>query len=406
MKNWKTIGLASVAVVIGLLLSAGLGIHQYLSLTSPRLYPDAQAVPSAAQSTPVRAWADAVQQGQQLVRATVSEKNLPGMSVAVGAAGEIVWAEGFGWADLETRVPVTPQTRFRTGHASKPLTSAAVGLLLEKHRLSLGDRIQSYVPAFPEKQWPVTLRQLMGHVAGVRHYRGEADYMPSTHCERALEGLASFADDPLLFEPETRYGYSTYGWILVSAAVESVAGEPFFTFMRTRVFEPLGMTDTTPDAGTEPIPNRATFYFPRFGGDTWLGPEVARHVDYSCFAGAGAFLSTPSDLVRFGLAMQRGTLLKADTVRTLQSPQLLASGEETAYGLGWMLEAVPLAGQSTRVAGHASKTLIGSSLSFMTFPERGLVVAVVSNTSFAETKATAMAIAEAFAAAAAPRREK
>jgi CubicO group peptidase (beta-lactamase class C family) len=167
------------------------------------------------------------------------------------------------------------------------------------------------------------MRQLMGHVAGVRHYRNEGDYMPSAHYERASEGLQSFADDPLLFEPETRYSYSTYGWILVSAAVEAAADEPFFTFMRTQIFKPLGMADTTSDSATEPIPDRATFYYPRFSGDTQYGPEIASTVDYSCFAGAGGFLSTPSDLVRFGMALNSGTLLRPSTVK--QAPDTTAA---------------------------------------------------------------------------------
>ena len=310
---------------------------------------------------------------------------------------EIVWAEGFGWADLEKRVPVTPVTRFRIGHASIALTSAAVGLLLEKGRLHLDDQIQTYVPAFPRKQWPVTLRQLMAHVAGVRHYSGEEADVPSAHCDRASEGLPSFAGDPLLFEPETQYRYSTYGWVLVSAAVEAAAEEPFFTFMREQIFTPLGMTGTTEDSATAPIPDRATFYFPRFSGDNRFGLEVARSVDYSCFAGAGAFLSTPSDLVRFGMAVGSGKLLQPATVRMLQTPQTLASGEVTGYGLGWMLETVPLAGEPTKMANHASRSLLGASTSFMTFPDRGLVVALTSNTSYADTRSIALKIAEVFA---------
>ena len=157
----------------------------------------------------------------------------------------------------------------------------------------------------------------------------------------------------------------------MSAAVEAAANEPFFTFMRTQIFAPLGMTETMPDSATEPIPDRATFYFPRFSGDNPVGHEVARPVDYSCFAGAGAFLSTPSDLVRFGIAMGSGKLLQPDTVRMLQTPQPLASGKDTDYGLGWMLETFPLAGEPTRMASHASRSLLGASTSFMTFPERG-----------------------------------
>ena len=229
---------------------------------STPLYPDPQAVPSVTNAAPSQKWADAVEQGRQLARAGLVEQNLPGLSVAVGVGGEIVWAEGFGWADLENRVPVAPGMRFRIGHASKALTSAAVGLLLEKGRLHLDDEIQTYVPAFPRKQWPVTLRQLMGHVAGVRHYEGEEDFMPSAHCERASEGLQRFANDPLRFEPETQYGYSTFGWILVSAAVEAAADEPFFTFMRTQIFKPLGMTETTFDSATEPIAGSGDLLLP------------------------------------------------------------------------------------------------------------------------------------------------
>ena len=121
---------------------------------------------------------------------------------------------------------------------------------------------------------------------------------------RASEGLQSFVDDPLQFEPETQSKYSTFGWILVSAAVEAASGEPFFAFMRTHIFEPLGMADTTSDSPTEPIPDQATFYYPRLSGDPSFGPELATTVDYSCFAGAGGFVSTPSDLVRFGMAVQ------------------------------------------------------------------------------------------------------
>ena len=396
----KETWLTAIGLALGVLFAAGLGLYSFLNMAATPLHSNPQDVPSVTQATPSQEWVGAVEQGRQLARANLVEQNLPGLSVAVGVGGDIVWAEGFGWADLENRVPVAPGTRFRIGHASKALTSAAVGLLLEKGRLQLGDEIQTYVPAFPRKQWRVTLRQLMGHMAGVRHYRNEVDYMPSAHCDRAAEGLRSFENDPLQFEPETQSKYSTFGWILVSAAVEAASGAPVFAFMRTQIFEPLGMADTTSDSPTEPIPDQATFYYPRMSGDPSFGPELATTVDYSCFAGAGGFVSTPSDLVRFGMAVsaQGGKLLQPATVRKLQTPQALASGEETEYGLGWMVETVPLAGEPTRLASHASRTLLGGSTSFMTFPERGLVVAVTSNISFARTRHIALGIAEAFAA--------
>lgn len=394
VENWFVL----VAAAAGLLLTAILGLWVYMSATATPLHPNRQDVPSVTRRAPSLPWADAVEQSRQVVRSALSDQNLPGLSVAVGAAGTIAWAEGFGWADLDERVPVAPETRFRIGTTSMALTSAAVGLLLEQDRLALDDEIQAYVPAFPRKEWPVTLRQLMGHLAGIRTDGGDEGPLLSAHCERPVDALANIAEPSLLFEPGTRYRHSTYGWILVSAAVEAAADEPFLRFMRKQVFEPLGMDDTKADSVTEPIQDRATPYFPRFAADPRYGLHLMRPIDYSCYAGSSAFLSTPSDLVRFGLAIGSGTLLKPATVQMLQTSQRLVSGEETAYGLGWDLEPVELAGERTRTIGHDGDVLGGMVASLTTFPEHGIVVAVTSNISYADTFAVAWRIAQVFAA--------
>ena len=349
------------------------------------------------QSTLLPKWTGAVEQGRQIVRAALTEQNLPGISVAVGAGGDIVWTEGFGWADLENQVKVEPDTRFRIGTASTALTSAAVGLLVEKDRLKLDEKIQTYVPAFPEKQFPVTLRQLMGHVAGISNDGGDEGPLLSVHCDRPVDGLQGFAKDSLRFEPGTQYRYSSYGWILVSAAVEAAAREPFLTFMRKQIFEPLGMDDTRADSATEPIADRATFYFPRFAADPRYGLHLMRPIDYSCYAGSSAFLSTPSDLVRFAMAINGGKLLQPATVQLLQTSQRLPSGQETGYGLGWDLETADLAGQQTGLVGHDGDSLGGMVASFMAFPEHGIAVSVLSNISYADTYSVAVKIAQAFA---------
>ena len=386
-----------MVLAIGGLIAAILGLFAYMSVTATPLHPDAQKVSSVRSAAPLPRWADAVERGRQIVRAGLTEQNLPGLSVAVGVGGETVWTEGFGWANIDSQVPVTPDTRFRTGDVSRTLTSAAVGLLVEKNRLNLDDEIQKYVPEFPKKQWPVTMRQLMGNIAGVRNDAGDEEPL-SVRCERTVDALERFADDSLRFEPGTQFRSSSYGWILVSAAVEAAARERFFRFTRTQIFEPLGMGATLPDVAMELIPDRATFYFPRFAGDTRYGPELAREGDHSCFAGAGAFLSTSSDLVRFGMAFSSGNLLQPATVELLQTPQKLTSGELTDYGLGWRLETVPLAGEQTRMVSHGTKPdFIGTTASLLTFPERGIVVAVMSNISFADTRSVGLSIAQAFA---------
>ena len=396
-KNRVPIWLALIIAGVGLLLAFILGLNAYMSLTATPIHPAPQEVPAVSHWTPPRGWTAAVEQARGITRTALSEQNLAGLSVAVGVDGEIVWAEGFGWADMASRVRVSPSTRFRIGTASKVLTSAAVGLLIEKNRLNLDDEIQTSVPEFPKKEWPVTLRQLMGHVAGVRTDSGDEGPF-NEHCERPVESVRIFGDQSLLFQPGTSYRYSSYGWMLISAAVESAANEPFLTFMRRQVFEPLGMTDTIADSAMDVIPDRATPYFPRFAADPRYGLDLMRELDYSCYAGASVFLSTPSDLVRFAIGVGRGKLLQPATIQTLQTPQRLASGEETGYGLGWDIETATLAGQDIRVVGHDGESLGGMVASLMTFPGRPMVVSVISNTSYADTYAIGLKIAEVFAA--------
>ena len=401
--SWIKKGLGLVALGAILLFTFVAGLFVYMGATAKPLHPNPQEITAVAHLAPPTKWVDAVERARQIVRVSAAEQNLPGVSVAVGAGGELVWAEGFGWAHLEDRVSVSPDTQFRIGTASKVLTSAAVGLLLEKNKLTLDDEIQAYVSEFPKKQWLVTLRQVMGHVAGIRRDAGDEepvavlDEPRSVRCPRTIDGLQRFADRPLVFEPGTEYRYSNYGWILVSAAVEAVAQEPFSSVMRTEIFEPLGMNDTTAESPIEPSPDRATFYFPKFSADPRYGPDEGREVDYSCFAGSAAFVSTPSDLVRFGLAIQGGKLLKPATVQLLQTSQRLRSGEETGYGLGWDLETAELAGAQTNVVGHDGDMMGGMVASLLTVPDRGIVVAVTSNIGYADTFAIAVKIAQAFA---------
>jgi len=387
--------LIRAAVGAALLPTAIMGLWGYMIATKRAIHPDAKAVSAVTSVAPSPSWAVVVERARQIARAGVAEENLPGLSVAVGVGGEIVWAEGYGWANLEDRVPVTPDTPFRIGTASKALTSAAVGLLLDQGRLKLDDEIQAYVPTFPKKPWPVTLRQVMGHVAGIRRDDGDEERL-TERCRKTVDGLRRFADSPLLAQPGTEYRYSSYGWILVSAAVEAAAGAPFFSFMRTQVFEPLGMDHTKGDSGKEAIPDKAVFYFPKFAADPRYGPQAPSEVDYSCFSGASAFVSTPSDVVRFVMAMGSGRFVKPETVQLLQTSQRTASGAETGYGLGWDLETATLSGQPRRVISYDGELMGGPVSSFISIPEFKLVVSLTSNISYADTASLALKMAEAF----------
>ena len=345
---------------------------------------DPSALHSEIDEPPAADHADAVERARPFVRAFVVEENLPGLSLSVGMAGEVVWAEGFGWADIDTRRPVTPKTLFRVGSVAMPMTATAVGVLHERGLLDLDGPVRDYVPSFPEKEWSVTARQLMGHVAGVRHYHDDEEllYMRD-HCESPLDGLELFAGDPLLFAPGTRYEYSSYGWTLVGAVVEAAAGEPFLDVMQREVFDPLGMGDTVLDDPARPGAETTSFYWPFAARDPTYGIEDANNPDNTCIQGAAALLSTPSDVVRFGAAMLDGRLIRAGTLDMLRTPLELESGESTGYGLGWFVRSTPLGPEAnTTIFGHGGSSA-GGFTSFMTLPEHGIVVAVTTNVSMA-----------------------
>ncbi len=359
---------------------------------------DPDALPSRVLALPSAAYREAVAEGRALARRLVAGEKLPGLSLAVAVDGEIVWAEGFGWADLEAGTPVTPATRFRIGGVSEVLTAAAVGLLSQRGRLDLDAPVQRYLPDFPEKEWPVSTRRLMAHTAGIRRRRGEREIFRHTACADDAERLAIFAADPLRFRPGTRRAYSPYGWVLVGAVVAAAANEPYLEFVQREILAPLGMTSTVPDPGGEVAPARAHLYYPRLMLDPRYGLQDAPQADLSCILPAGGFLSTPSDLVRFGAAMMGDEPLAPATVAELQTPVWPAAGDSTGQALGWTVRRVPLGpdGTLTRIVGRGlgaavrrrplSATTVGGHVAggtatLLTVPADRIAVAVTSNVS-------------------------
>jgi serine beta-lactamase-like protein LACTB len=328
----------------------------------------------------------AVQESRALIREIMESQGVPGASVAVGIGGEVVWAEGFGWADVEQRVPVTPLTRFRIGSVSKTLTATGLGLLIERGALDLDLPVQRYLPDFPEKRWPITTRQLGGHIAGVRHYQG-LEWLSARPFPDVASGLEIFADDTLLFEPGTDYSYSTYGWNLVSAIMEASSGVEFLTFMRDEVFEPLGLRHTVADHVDSIIPYRTRFY--ERGSDRAV--VNAPYVDNSYKWAGGGFLSTPEDLVRFGQAHMQPGFLRRETLEVLMTPQTLRNGDSTSYGMGWR---TGIQEDGDRTLGHSGGSVGGTTL-LLVVPSHDLVVAGVVNIS-GSAGAVVTGVAEVF----------
>jgi serine beta-lactamase-like protein LACTB len=349
--------------VVGLLIAA------FALAVQPAAQP--LAAQSLAEAPAPGRWAAAIDQGRATVAAVMAEHAIPGMSVAVLVDGAIAWSEGFGFADLEHRVPVTPLTRMRIGSVSKPVTAAAIGKLAEQGRLDLDAPIQRYVPSFPEKRWPITTRQLAGHLAGIRHYRGNEFYSRDRY-ETVLDGLKIFADDSLLFEPGTDYHYSSYGWNLISAVIEGAAGEEFLSYMRREIFEPLGLRSIVAEHTDSIIEHRASFY----ERDRRTGGILnAPYVDNSYKWAGGGFISNTEDLVRFGWAHLAGGFLAPETVELLFTSQRTRSGELTNYGIGWRT-GTDSAGR--RWVGHTGGSVGGRAV-LVIYPDHRVVVAALAN---------------------------
>jgi serine beta-lactamase-like protein LACTB, mitochondrial len=314
----------------------------------------------------------AIELGRQLMDSLLQTGLAPGMDIAISIDGNVVWSEGFGYADLEHQQPVLAgKTRFRIGSVSKPLAAASVGKLMDMGKLDLEKPIETYVPYWPQKRYSFTVHQLAGHIAGIRHYDGD-EFLSAKYFASVEAGIDMFKDDSLLFEPGERFSYSSHGFNLLSAAVEGASGESFLPFMQREVFDPIGMSSTCADRNDSIILNRASFYE--------LSPNGAmvnaRYVDNSYKWAGGGFISTTLDLLKFGEAHMKAGFLTEETLTTLITPQILNNGEKSRYGVGWFSGGE---GEMYRIS-HGGGS-IGGITDFVVYPELSLVITILSNSS-------------------------
>ena len=321
---------------------------------------------------------------RRLVAEELSLRRIPGMTVSIGEDAAPAWSQGFGRADLENDVPASPGTVYRIGSISKPITAVAVMQLVERGRLDLDAPIQQYVPSFPRKEWPITARELLSHLSGIRHYRSIAEVNSTRHYTNLLEPLEIFEREPLLFEPGTHFLYSTYGYSLLGAALEAAAGMPFADYLRENVLLPAHMQRTRIDDVGARVPNRARGY--RL---TPYGLESCELFDVSNKIPGGGFLSTADDLVRFASALERGALVGVAARSEMFTPARTSDGRRLAYGLGWSI----LEREGIRWVGH-SGAQPGVSTYLLVSPSDGLSVAVLANREGLDLEPISVRIAE------------
>lgn len=273
---------------------------------------------------------------EQQVSSSMSKYHFPAASVAVVVDDKLVWHEAFGTADLENLVPATDASLFRLASVSKPITAVAIMQLVEAGKVRLDDPISVCVPQFRPPQVP-TIRQLLTHTSGVRHYRHDDDpndpeFGNTHHYASVTASLDPFKNDPLVFPPGSGFLYSTHGFTLLGSCVEQMTKTPFVGYVERNVFAPAGMTSSRDDLVSAIVPNRARPYSTNDAGQI----ENAILLDSSNRIPGGGFISTASDMARFAIALFDGKILKPETVRTMWAPVTVhAGGAAFPIALGW-----------------------------------------------------------------------
>jgi serine beta-lactamase-like protein LACTB, mitochondrial len=290
-------------------------------------------MPATAQTNPALP-ADKIAKIETAISSFMSRLSVPAFSVAVIEENQIRFRRGYGMADLENFVPAKEYTVYRIASVTKSLTAVAAMQLVEKGKLDLDAPVQKYVPSFPTKNFPITTRQLLGHLSGIRNYRaGESER--TNRYNTLTEALGIFKDDPLDFEPGTRFSYTTYGYTLLGTVIEGASGMTFADYLRENIFKPAGMQHTQVDDLFVIIRNRARGYRPIVYGQFDGNYRNSSLMDSSYKIPGGGLVSTAEDLARFAIAAQNGVLIKPETFAEMSKSQKTRDERETGYGYGW-----------------------------------------------------------------------
>ncbi len=327
---------------------------------------------------------EAIQIAEEVGQNFFDTKNYPGMAIAVAKGREWLWTLSYGYANLEDSIELNPtKSLFRIGSVSKTLTAIGLMQLYEQGKLDLDAEIQEYVAQFPEKKYPVTVSQIAKHVGGIRHYEGD-EFLNNVHYNTVTDGLVIFVNDSLIYEPGTKYAYSSYGWNLISAAMETASGQEFLIYMKNSVFVPAGMKSTFPDDATSAMTNRVAFYE--------KGKKLSPPVDNSYKWAGGGFLSTSTDLVKFSQAVLDNSLISKETLEVALQTYTLENGKATIRGIGFEV------GEDKKGRpwiGHGGGSIGGTSM-LIIYPEQELTVAILVNQSDASVRNIAFTIADQF----------
>jgi len=262
----------------------------------------------------------------------MKKQNIPGLALAVVHDGQVTSTKGFGLANIELNVPVTPTTVFQLQSITKTMTATAIMMLVEEGKLKLDDRITEYLDGLPDSWNDVTVRQLLSHTSGIKDFINEPTLNLRLDATPA-EIVRSLAEKPLNFSPGEKFRYSNTGYQLLGMIIQRLSGQEWGEYCRQRIFEPLGMVDTRVIDLGDLIPNRAAGYRVE-NGNLRNGGFVAPSI--LAYPGGGV-RSTALDLAKWDAALYSEKLVKQSSIEQMFTPATLNDGSHAPYGLGWFL---------------------------------------------------------------------
>jgi CubicO group peptidase (beta-lactamase class C family) len=295
------------------------------------------AAPAFAQDPEAARHPGTDQERVDRIMADYTGSETPGVVVAVVRDGRVVFQRGYGMANLSHGVPFTPDTRTNIGSTSKQFTAFAIGLLEERGRLSLDDDVRTHLPEIPDLGETVTLRHLMTHTSGYREFLnalavGGWRLDRGDHIERDEIFTVVQRQPALQNSPGAEYNYNNTGYALLAEVVARVTGESFPDWMRTNVFEPVGMTATMVRANPRQIvPNSAQGYVPAGEGVFY---EV---MDIGSSMGAGGVYTTVGDLALWMRNLGTGEVGGPALMERMTTRNVLTTGDTTSYAMGLMV---------------------------------------------------------------------
>lgn len=306
-----------------------------------------------------------------MLKAQVEMNGVPGMSAAVTRNGMVIWQGSAGHRDLERKLPVTDKTSYRFASVSKLITATAAAKLGDQGKFNFTAPLQTYVAGLNPQWGPISANQLAAHISGIPHYQDVDADRGSTHYANVGDAVTNFANRPLLSEPGSRYKYSSFGFTLLSAAVEANAGQPFLAYVAQEVTRGL---DIRADVGSIGLHDTQAYEF----RDNTI--RKAPDHDYSYSWGGAGFRGTAKALALFGAWTMDPKFLSDNGRRTIWTPINYANGEpvtERDYklGFGWRIGNDP---SGEKIVHHAG-VAIGARSSLVVYPEARYSVSVLSN---------------------------